>query len=62
MGAISGAFLALILPPILELAGSKGELPMWKLIKNWIIVVFGIIGGVTGTVLSIYDIVIDFSE
>jgi proton-coupled amino acid transporter len=62
IGASAGAFLAIILPPILNLIAFQGELPWYYIAKDILIIIIGITGSLTGTILSIIDIVEKFKE
>ncbi|RZC42616.1 proton-coupled amino acid transporter 1-like, partial [Asbolus verrucosus] len=50
LGASSGATLALIIPPILELIAFKDELSYIQISKDILIIAVGVVGAVTGTV------------
>uniref|UniRef100_F6ZUD7 Amino acid transporter transmembrane domain-containing protein n=1 Tax=Ciona intestinalis TaxID=7719 RepID=F6ZUD7_CIOIN len=69
IGAFSSSFLALILPPIIELLtfSSQSEvrttsLSKLQILKNVVIVVFGFSGFVAGTIVSVKAIVKDLSS
>ena len=58
VGAVGSSFLALIFPPLIDsILHSKAS--CWKHIKNTGIVLFGVIGFLSGTYVSIIN-VIDF--
>lgn len=58
VGSVSSSFLALIFPPLLELATfhSEGVSP-WVVVKNTVISLVGLIGFVTGTYIAIVEII-----
>ncbi|KAK2717465.1 neutral amino acid uniporter 4-like isoform X2 [Artemia franciscana] len=58
VGAVSSSFLALIFPPIVETLANwpSGGRFYWKFFKNFIILIFGIIGFLTGTYASLVAI------
>ncbi|KAL3880859.1 hypothetical protein ACJMK2_033065 [Sinanodonta woodiana] len=63
IGAFAGASLALILPPIIEIAtysGPSETISKWKIFKNIIIIFLGFVGFLTGTYSSIRDIAATF--
>lgn len=62
MGASAGAFLALILPPALDLIAFQGQLSLFSVIKDVAIIVIGVSGSLTGTILSIKDIIEKFRD
>ncbi|XP_008194780.1 proton-coupled amino acid transporter 1-like [Tribolium castaneum] len=62
VGASAGAFLALILPPILDLIAFKGQLSVFSIIKDSFIISIGVFGSITGTILSFKDIVEKFQK
>ncbi|XP_044257487.1 proton-coupled amino acid transporter 1-like [Tribolium madens] len=64
VGAVSSSTLALIFPPILDLVTSYsfGDLKCTTVIKNVIILIFGIVGCATGTYESINSIVKAFNN
>ena len=59
VGALASSTLALIFPPILEVLVFSDRMGTykWKLIKNILICIFGIIGFVTGTLVTIVEII-----
>ncbi|KAG7483996.1 hypothetical protein MATL_G00044590 [Megalops atlanticus] len=58
VGSVSSSFLALILPPILQVLTFHGEgLSAATLLKNAIISVVGIIGSVAGTHVTVMEII-----
>lgn len=62
IGATCGAFLALILPALLELVAIYDDLSKLTVAKDVIIMLTGIVGMFTGTVLTIMDIVDAFKK
>ena len=63
IGALASSALALIFPPVIEmltLSSDEFGTCRWKLIKDVIIMTFGIIGFFTGTVTTILRIVESF--
>ncbi|RZC32633.1 Aa trans domain containing protein, partial [Asbolus verrucosus] len=62
LGATTGAMLGIIIPPILQMIAFKGELKLFVIIKDIIIIIIGIIALVVGTVLSIKDIIEEFRK
>ncbi|KAK3577264.1 hypothetical protein CHS0354_030549 [Potamilus streckersoni] len=65
IGAFAGASLALILPPIIEIATYSGQsetISKWIIFKNIIIMLLGFLGFLTGTYSSIRDIASTFSS
>ncbi|XP_043925345.1 proton-coupled amino acid transporter 1-like isoform X2 [Protopterus annectens] len=58
VGSVSSSALALIIPPLLEIATFYGEgLSGWAIAKDILISLFGIIGFVVGTYVSIWELV-----
>ncbi|EFX89718.1 hypothetical protein DAPPUDRAFT_94788 [Daphnia pulex] len=57
VGAVTGTFLALILPPILEYVTLAPNISKQMLTKDIVILIFGIIGFITGTYSTILAIV-----
>jgi proton-coupled amino acid transporter len=52
-----------MLPPIIELltlSVEQGQLPWWKVLKDILIIVFGLIGFITGTWTSLQEIIKTF--
>lgn len=65
VGAIASTFLALIFPPICHMVVWKDEgfgSLNWKLHMDIITIVLGLLGFVTGTYFSLYDIIVAFSK
>lgn len=65
VGAIASTFLALIFPPICHMVVWKDEgfgSLNWKLHMDIITIVLGLLGFVTGTYFSLYDIIAAFSK
>ncbi|XP_064636410.1 proton-coupled amino acid transporter 1-like isoform X2 [Lineus longissimus] len=66
IGALSSSSLALIFPPIIEIAtywpDNKLGRYKWMLWKDILIVVFGLLGFVTGTFVSLKEIIVAFSS
>eukprot|EP00054_Salpingoeca_dolichothecata_P025984 m.184000 g.184000 ORF g.184000 m.184000 type:complete len:91 (+) comp25526_c0_seq10:1376-1648(+) len=61
VGSIGSGCLALIFPPLLHLYGTeKGSLSLPIRIKDWAIVVFGVLGSAAGTFVSIQQIAESF--
>ncbi|XP_048885026.1 proton-coupled amino acid transporter 1 [Brienomyrus brachyistius] len=59
VGSISSSFLALIFPPVLQIFTYHNEgLPAWVVAKNCLITLFGLVGFVAGTYITIEEIVI----
>ena len=65
IGALASSALALIFPPLLEML-TLGPKAMgkckWRLIKNVLIMVFGLLGFITGTVVTLIRIVNTFKN
>uniref|UniRef100_A0AAZ3QZC8 Amino acid transporter transmembrane domain-containing protein n=1 Tax=Oncorhynchus tshawytscha TaxID=74940 RepID=A0AAZ3QZC8_ONCTS len=58
VGSISSSFLALIFPPLLQILTYHNEgLSPWVIVKNTLISVIGFIGFITGTYISITEII-----
>lgn len=58
VGAISLGFLGLVFPPIIEtVVYWNRPTKSWRLWKNMCLFIFGIIGFVTGTFVSIKEII-----
>ncbi|XP_068892704.1 proton-coupled amino acid transporter 1-like isoform X5 [Tenebrio molitor] len=62
VGALTGAVLAILLPVLLELVMLYGDLTYFVIIKDVFIIVIAIAAAVTGTILSIMDIVTDYTK
>jgi hypothetical protein len=62
VGALTGAVLAMLLPVLLELVMLYGDLTYFVIIKDVFIIVVAIAAAITGTILSIMDIVKDYTE
>lgn len=65
VGAIASTFLALIFPPICHMVVWKDEgfgTLNWKLHMDIITIVLGLLGFVTGTYFSLYDIMVAFGK
>lgn len=64
VGAVSSSALALLFPPILDLVTcySFGELKFVTVVKNVIILMFGVVGCITGTYESINSIIEAFGK
>jgi len=62
VGAFGSSFLALIFPPILELITFWPRVSKITIIKDALILVFGVIGFGTGTYAAINDIILSFSK
>jgi len=63
IGAFAASALALMLPPTIELltlSVEQGQLPWWKVLKDILIIVFGLIGFTTGTLTSLQEIIKTF--
>ncbi|KAM9413618.1 proton-coupled amino acid transporter 1-like isoform 1-T2 [Salvelinus alpinus] len=58
VGSVSSSFLALIFPPLLQILTYHNEgLSPWVIVKNTLISVIGFIGFITGTYISITEII-----
>lgn len=58
VGSVSSSALALIIPPVLQILTFHNEgLSNWVVLKNIIISVFGLVGFVAGTYISIVEII-----
>ncbi|CAG0895414.1 unnamed protein product [Cyprideis torosa] len=60
VGAVSSSFLAVVFPPILDIITFTDLQTPLRLLGNFFIILFGIIGFVTGTYASIEAILINF--
>ena len=60
VGAGAGAVLNLLFPALLDLAMGYSELTIVVIIKDVFIIILAFAGGITGTVLSIIDIINEF--
>ena len=60
VGATVGSVLALVIPSMLELVAFQGELSVWQIMKDIMVITIGIVGTITGSVLSLMDIVEKF--
>ncbi|XP_064215217.1 proton-coupled amino acid transporter-like protein CG1139 isoform X2 [Tribolium castaneum] len=60
IGALTGAFLALFLPALLELVMMYGSLTYFVIVKDIFIIVVAVGSAITGTVLSIMSIVNEY--
>jgi len=56
IGSLGSSALAFVIPCLFHLKIFKGELSLWIQIKNWALIVFGVIGGVVGTVITVKDL------
>ena len=59
VGSLASSSLALMFPPTIELltlSADSEHLPVWKIVKNMIIIAFGLVGFVTGTYSAINEI------
>ncbi|XP_059483177.1 proton-coupled amino acid transporter-like protein CG1139 isoform X2 [Neocloeon triangulifer] len=57
VGALTLSIVAIALPPIIEIATFEHQRRGWRLIKNIALFLFGLLGLVTGTAISVIDIV-----
>lgn len=63
VGAVGSAFLAMIMPPIMDIVYRMGRHDLshgacnWRMWKNIAILLIGLVGGITGTTITIRDIV-----
>ncbi|KAJ3635084.1 hypothetical protein MTP99_008017 [Tenebrio molitor] len=62
VGALTGAVLAMLLPAILELVMLYGELTYFVIIKDVFLITVAFASAITGTILSIMDILKDNTE
>lgn len=64
VGAVSSSTIALLVPPILDLVTSYsfGDLKFLTIVKNVIILLFGVVGCITGTYESINSIIKAFDK
>ena len=59
-GAICMSTLSIITPALLDIGirqADGGPCPKWILIKNWGLILFGAIGSIFGTVLSVLALI-----
>ncbi|CAB3374933.1 Hypothetical predicted protein [Cloeon dipterum] len=61
VGALTLSIVAISLPPFMEIGTFEHQRRGWRLIKNIALIIFGLLGLVTGTYVSIEDIVKSFS-
>nr|XP_015840168.1 PREDICTED: proton-coupled amino acid transporter 1 [Tribolium castaneum] len=61
IGALTGSFLALLVPAMLDLAMMCGSLTFFTIFKDAFIIVLAFAGAITGSVLSIMDIIKDYT-
>lgn len=57
IGSLAGSMLALIIPPILDFKVNKEKQNLGRTCLNLLIMIIGIVGFFTGTILSIHNIV-----
>jgi len=57
VGALSLSVVGIILPPFIAFATFEHQRKGWRLIKNFALIIFGILGLITGTYVSIVDII-----
>ena len=65
IGAVSSSALALIFPPIIEIVVSWPDRLgkyKWKLYKDILIIIFGFVGFLVGTTVSVMAIIDAFSS
>ena len=62
VGAVSSSILALVFPPMLELITFWPKTAKWLIVKNVLILVFGVMVFATGTYASINAIITEFSQ
>ncbi|XP_065345197.1 proton-coupled amino acid transporter-like protein CG1139 [Cloeon dipterum] len=62
VGALALSMVGIILPPIIAMATFEHQRRGWRIYKNIAIVIFGILGMLTGTYVSIVDIVHSLSS
>jgi solute carrier family 36 (proton-coupled amino acid transporter) len=57
VGALSLSMVGIILPPVIAIATFEHQRRGWRIFKNGFLIIFGILGLITGTYVSIVDIV-----
>ncbi|GAB6033217.1 hypothetical protein CHUAL_012821 [Chamberlinius hualienensis] len=63
VGSFSGSYLCLVLPPILEMVTFYNEgIPWYCYVKNAMIFIIGLLGFITGTYVSVEQIVHTFGQ
>ncbi|XP_044257533.1 proton-coupled amino acid transporter-like protein CG1139 isoform X1 [Tribolium madens] len=62
IGALTGAFLALFLPALLELVILYGSLTYFVIVKDVIIIIIAVGAAITGTVMSIMSIIQEYKN
>ncbi|XP_044257520.1 proton-coupled amino acid transporter-like protein CG1139 [Tribolium madens] len=62
IGALTGSFLALLVPAMLDLAMKCGSLTCFTVFKDVFIIILAFAGAITGSVLSIMDIIKDYTK